>query len=189
MICQAGSTGQGPCVAGFTHGYEIVFVPKISHGYSCYFHHSILIGTIIFCGLAIGIHVYGIEPAAWIFFFEAEKSVQVGYTVIVHDQLVKVFFAQQMSEYDLFLFFSGSLDGHVAGTIHMHAIHVYAKSAECVQEHIAVIEVTACREHDHSIASGYVLLELPDHAGYGPGLGKKFSGIPECTKVKALAGI
>ena len=91
-----------------------------------------------------------------------------------------------MSEYDLFLFFRGSLDGHVAGTIHMHAIHVYAKSAECVQEHITVIEVTAGREHDHSIASGYVMLQLFNHARYRFGLGKKFSGIFESAKVECF---
>jgi hypothetical protein len=66
----------------------------------------------------------------------------------------------------------------------MHLIHVDAKSAECVQEHVTIIEVTTGCEHDHSIASGYVLLQLSYHARYGFSLGKKLSSILESTKVK-----
>ena len=128
----------------------------------------------------------GIESAPGIFLFQAQESIQIGYTVIVHDQLVKVFFAQQMTQDNLFLFFGGGLDGQVAGTIHMHTIHVYAKASECVQEHISVIEVTACCEHDHSIARGYVMFQLFDHAWYGLCFGKEFSGVFERTKVKRL---
>jgi hypothetical protein len=43
-------------------------------------------------------------------------------------------------------------------------------------------------EHDHSIASGYVVFQLFDHAGYGFSFGKKFSGILECSKVKCFTG-
>lgn len=69
----------------------------------------------------------------------------------------------------------------------MDFAHVNAVLTECVQEYLAVIEVRACCEHDDFVARGDILLELADHAGYGPGLGIKLPGITERSKIKFFA--